>query len=63
MSCLYFKAPENITESLLNTYNMAGTMLSDYLSESTLQMYYYLHLMEEETEVQRGRYSAWFEVK
>lgn len=53
MSCLYFKDPENITEPLLNTYNMAGTMLSDYLSESTLQMYYYLHLMEEETEVQR----------
>lgn len=53
MSCLYFKAPENIMEPLLNTYNMAGMMLSDYLSESTLQMYYYLHLMEEETEVQR----------
>lgn len=53
MSCLYFKAPENITEPLLNTYNMAGTMLHDYLSESILQMYYYLYLMEEETEVQR----------
>lgn len=53
MSCLYFKAPENIMEPLLNTYNMAGMMLSDSLSESTLQMYYYLHLMEEETEVQR----------
>lgn len=49
--CFHFTAPENIKEHLLGPYNMPGTMLSDYLTECTLQMHYYLHSTEEETEV------------
>lgn len=63
MMCFHFIAPESIKEHLLSAYNMPGTMLSDYLTESTLQMYYYLHSTEEETEVKILRYSSWLMTK
>lgn len=37
--------------TFIDTYNVPGTTLSDYLTESALQKYYYLHLMDEETVV------------
>lgn len=37
--------------TFIDTYNVLGTTLSDYLTESALQKYYYLHLMDEETVV------------